>query len=358
MRSSASESAAGKRLDFIDMLRGVGLLFMVVDHAYDWWLVEEANGGAWGRAAEFVGTLAAPIFLVLVGVSLALATASHRARSVPPGRTAWLLARRGLVITLWGYVVNLVVFFNGDNWRDLLAFDVLQCIGVGILLFAPVVIWGPTWVLPILALALGWGGQFADRIPLPGYWGTMVNGHPPTAYFPLLPWLGFVPVGILWGRALARWRGNRVASNRLALGLVPGGTLALVGAALVSPDIGYRHPYLLSVLFDLAVVAWAGALLYGWCRLPWGVRALRWLRDMGRETLLLYLLHHLVGFRLFSLLGWVTGRSWRGQYGVFNVPLATSLLIALCGVMYVAARLWTRWMVKSGVWQHRLRAVM
>jgi uncharacterized membrane protein len=330
----------GKRLHFVDMLRGVGLLCMVIDHAYDWWLVETENQGPWGRTTEFIGTLAAPIFLVLVGVSMALATASRRARGVSAARAATLLIQRGLIVWLWGYVTNLLVFFNGDNWPDLFAFDVLQCIGIGMMLFAPIAVWGPTWVLPLLALGLGCGGQFADRVVLPGYLGTMVNGIPPIAYFPLLPWLCFIPVGVLWGRTLARWREDRVASDRLAVGLLPVGLLAFVGAALVPSNVGYRHPNLTSILFDLAVVAWAGAMLYGWCRLPWRPKALGWLRDVGQETLVLYLVHHLVGFRLFHLLGWVTGRSWRGQYGMFGVPQATLLLIALLAGMYLAARGW------------------
>ena len=356
--SQTIELPAGGRLDFIDMLRGLGLAFMVIDHAYDWWLTGAENAGPWGRATEFVGTLAAPIFLVLVGVSLALAAASYQARGAPAGQAVWLLLRRGLIVWLWGYALNLLVFFNGDNWPDLFAFDVLQCIGIGMVLFAPLAVWGPAWLLPLLAVGLGWGGQFANRLDLPGYLGTMVNGVPSIAYFPLLPWLCFVPLGMLWGRALARWRDDRAASNRLALALLPGGLLALVGAVLAPAGIGYRHPHLVSILFDLAVVVWAGAVLHGWCRLARRRRALGWLRDMGQETLFLYVLHHLIGFRLFYLLGWVTGRSWRGQYGVFDVPRATLLLVLLWVGMYLASRAWSRWKARPGIWQRRAQVLL
>ncbi|HID61763.1 MAG TPA: DUF1624 domain-containing protein [Anaerolineae bacterium] len=353
--SGMSKSPSSDRLDFVDMLRGLGLLFMVVDHAYDWWLVEAENRGSWGRTTEFIGTLAAPLFLVVVGVSVALATDARRARGIPEGKATWFLVRRGLLVWLWGYLLNLMVFFDGDNWPDLFAFDVLQCIGLGMVLIAPLAVWGPTWSFPLLALALGWGGQFADRLVFPGYLGTMVNGIPPIAYFPLLPWLCFIPVGLLWGRAMARWREDRARSNQVAVGSAVVGLIALMGAALAPSDIGYRHPRLVSILFDLAVAFWMGTVLYFWCRWSWGRRALSWLRDMGRETLLLYLLHHLVGFRLFYLLGWVTGRSWRGQYGVFDIPQATLLLVVLCSVMWTAAWVWSRWKAQPGVWQRRAR---
>jgi uncharacterized membrane protein len=330
-------------LDFVDMLRGVGLLFMVVDHGYDWWLVGAANSGPWGRTAEFIGTLAAPIFLALVGVSMALTTDARRTRGTANRTATWLLIRRGLVILLWGYLANLLVFFTGENWTDLLAFDVLQCIGMGILLFAPLAVHAPTWAFPLLALATAVGGQFAGRIRLSGYLGTMVNGFPPIAYFPLLPWLGFVPLGTLWGRLLAKGRGNQRLSDQVAIGLLVSGLLAFVGTVWVDPSVGYRHPRLMTLLFDWGVVAVLASGLYGWCRLTRWRLALGWLGSLGRETLLLYLLHLLVGFRLFRIFGWVTGRSWRGQFGTLDVPGATLLLVVLCGGLYLVANAWTVW---------------
>jgi uncharacterized membrane protein len=332
----------------------------VIDHAYDWWLTEGDNAGPWGRATEFIGTLAAPIFLVLVGVSLALAAARSRARGVSAGWTAWRLLRRGLIVWLWGYAVNLLVFFNGDNWPDLFAFDVLQCMGIGVILFTPLAVWGPTWLSPLLALGLGWGGQFADRFHLPGYLGTMVNGVPPIAYFPLLPWLCFIPLGVLWGRMLeVYYKGDhKGCPYGMVLIMLAVGLLALVGAALVPANIGYRYPRPISILFNLVVVAWAGAALYGCCRPAWSRRALGWLRDMGQETLFLYVLHHLIGFRLFYLLGWVTGRSCRGQYGVFSISQATLLLVLLWIGMYLMSRAWSQWKARPGIWQRRARMLL
>jgi uncharacterized membrane protein len=344
-----NSSSIGPRLDVVDILRGVGLLFMVVDHAYDWWLVEAENNGPWGRTTEFIGALAAPVFLVLVGVSMTLAVDSRRTLEVSDRQIVRKLARRGLVIALWGYVVNLLVFFNGDNWSDIFAFDVLHCIGLGIMLLAPVAVWGPTWSLLPLMLGLGWGGQYADRLALPGYLGTIINSRPGIAYFSLLSWLCYVPAGMLWGRGLVRWRGDARALDRLALALLPIGLVLLVGSSLVPPTIGYQHPRAAFVLFSLGIVAWLAFIIHVWCRMAGGkfARPLGWLRDMGRETLMLYILHHLIGFRLLYWLGGVTGRSWRGQYGTFDVPHATLMLMGLWATMYLATRGWIIWKKKN-----------
>jgi len=273
------------------------------------------------------------------------------AQGVSERKTTQLLIRRGLVISLWGYAVNLLVFFEGDNWQDLIAFDVLQCIGVGMVVFGSLSTRAPTWAFAFLALVTGWGGQFADRIKLPGYLGTMVNGLPPIAYFPLLPWLCFISMGILWGRALARWRGHQEQSDWVAIGLLLSGLVALAGMTWVDPSLGYRHPRLISILFDWGVVASLGAGIHAWCRLSKRRYALSWLRDMGQETLLIYVVHHLVGFRLFRLLGWVTGRSWRAQFGTLRVPQATLLLVGLVAGLYLVTRAWMAWKSKDTVFQ-------
>ena len=331
------------------MLRGVGLLLMVVDHSYDWWLVKADNVGTWGNATEFIGTLAAPTFFVLVGVSMSLATDSYLTRGMTPWETIGLFTRRGLTIGLWGYAVNLLVFFEGNNWRDLLAFDVLQCIGLSMVLFGPLAVVAPNWTYPLLALAAGWGGQFADRLELSGYLGTIINGSPPIAYFPLLPWLCFVPLGMVWGLALVRWREHRVNLNRTTIGLLLSGVIALIATTYVDPGLGYRHPYLISVLFDWTVITILNSLLYASCLTLSGRLALGWLRDMGQETLLLYIVHHLVGFRFFRLIGWVKGRSWRGQFGTMGVRQATLLLLGFVGILYLITRVWMDWKSKNPV---------
>jgi uncharacterized membrane protein len=60
---------ARKRLFCVDALRGIGLLLMVQDHAYDWWMNAAAQATFWSRFTEFLGPLAAPIFLMMVGTS-------------------------------------------------------------------------------------------------------------------------------------------------------------------------------------------------------------------------------------------------------------------------------------------------
>ncbi|MBC8332895.1 MAG: DUF1624 domain-containing protein [Anaerolineae bacterium] len=329
-----------RRFAFLDALRGAALLCMVVDHAYDWWLTEADNLGTWGRTTEFIGTLAAPTFLALVGVSMTLASAKRASQHISTRQAFWFLVRRGGMVFLWGFLTNFLVFFNGNNWQDVFAFDVLQCIGLGMIICAPLVLWGADWVLALITIGALWIGQNGGAISLSGYMGTMLNGNPPIAYFPLLPWLFFIPVGILWGRRLLDWQDQPARLNRMSLLMLPTGLGLAVAAALIPLDWGYRYPFTAHIFFNLAIIAWGSAILYFLSSIDWGLKSSDWLRALGKETLFLYILHHLIGYRLFYSFGAVTGHTWQGHYGIFSVGTATAMLLALMVLLYVSTRLW------------------
>jgi hypothetical protein len=65
-----------------------------------------------------------------------------------------------------------------------------------------------------------------------------------------------------------------------------------------------------------------------------------WLRTLGKETLFLYVLHHLIGYRLFYFFGAITGHTWQGHYGIFSTGTATAMLLAMMVILFMATRLW------------------
>jgi len=90
MGSSASRRA------YIDWMRGLSVLFMIAAHTFDAWTVLEDRTTPLYKAVNFIGGLAAPMFLLLAGVSVAMAASSRRrcsttsltapAVSMPAGR--------------------------------------------------------------------------------------------------------------------------------------------------------------------------------------------------------------------------------------------------------------------------------
>jgi len=197
---------------------------------------------------------------------------------------------------------------------------------------------GPVMVGVMLGVAVL--GQLAGQWAFPQWLAAYLTGTGGTGYFPLLLWLPFVYLGLITGRRLSK--GGQNGRPMAAVSVAGLGLIALT--PIVRPDWGYRHPRPLFVLFAVAIVFWLMALMWVWTeRWPRSGLAIRALSEMGRTSLMIYVLHHLVGYRLFRLFGWVGGRSWRGEYGVFSPAAATVLLVILIGLMVASGHLWLGW---------------
>ena len=132
-----------KRLSFVDALRGLAVVGMVIIHQAEWWLAPVARRTGAFAGLYFLSKLVAPIFLTLVGVSLVL---RFRGRSV-----RWadlrLVFLRGLKVLAFGYVFNLMVWLPVWGLEEIASWDVLQLVGLsiavcGLLLLTPFSIYG------------------------------------------------------------------------------------------------------------------------------------------------------------------------------------------------------------------------
>jgi uncharacterized membrane protein len=344
-----------KRLTYVDVLRGIAIVLMVLDHAYDWWLDGEGQTTGLAKTTEFLGSLAAPLFFYLVGVSLALSVQRASARGVPRLVTVRRLLWRGVKFIALGYALNLAVFFAGENWADLFAVDVLQAIGVCVWLTAPL-LWIPTPAIGIAGSAAALLGQVIGQWSLPSWLAVYLTGGGGISYFPVALWLPYCYFGLAVGRGIAK----AGRTHRVMLALVAVGLVSALAVPFTDPTWGYRHPRPLFVLFSVTIVSWLTAGLWLWTEqlgregVPVGA-----LRNMGMASLAIYVSHHLIGYRLLWLLGWVTGRSWRGEYGVLDPVQATFLFGALMALMIVLSWLWVarrasvrRWLVHT--WRQSL----
>ncbi len=334
-----------KRLFYIDVLRGLAILFMVIDHSCDWWMTASGHTSPFASFTKFIGTLAAPLFLFLVGTSLALSSAHQAQNGLNRRQIVLHLLQRSLVIFLWGYLLNLLVFYTGRNPQDLLAVDVLQTIGLSIWLAIPL-LWLPAWFIVLIYLALAIVGQTAAGWMLPNWLAPFVSGQSGIGYFPLALWFPYVCLGLAFGKTLPEKQ--EPTQNMLAVASL--GLASLLLILLVDPGWGYRHPRPIFVLFSIALIFWMTAGVWFWTdHLGRRGPIAHALQIMGRASLMIYVFHHLIGYRLFWLLGWVGGRSWRGEYGVFSPLQAAGLLLALVLVIVLVSQWWLAQRSKSKI---------
>ena len=308
-------SGARSRLAYLDGLRGVALVLMVVNHTARWWIESHMTWTRYGLIYVTL-TLAAPIFLFLVGFCLPLA---QTPQSEGFGALARRFVPRGARIVAAGLLLNLLVFSD----EPVLSGGVLQTIGLAVIAMVPAMwllrfAWG-AWALLAVAVA-----GYAGFVLAFGFLTRFVAQHSLIGLmlfydFPPWPWLSLVLIGLVLGTTWLRAhrRDPREGGRYLA-------ALALVGAALVlaffvhdwwrdTPmRFGTRRDFILNrhwtprgaaLLWVLGMVSLmlAGAYVV-WERWRWRLRPLI---VLGQTALFLYFIHQVIAYTLVKgRLGW------------------------------------------------------
>src|ERR1700722_2673655 len=128
---------ASSRLSYIDWMRGLACVLMFQTHCYDSWLSGSARKSTFFMWSQLGGTLPAPLFLFLAGISFALVTDKMRQKGTPAGQIAGTTIRRGAEIFAFGLLFRLQEFAIAWGWAplsDLLRVDVLNTIGLSMML--------------------------------------------------------------------------------------------------------------------------------------------------------------------------------------------------------------------------------
>jgi len=297
-----------KRIAYIDWLRGFACLVMFQTHCYDSWLG---------------GTLPAPLFLFLAGISFALVTDKLRQKSVSADEIARTTILRGTEIFLLGLLFRLQEFLLGQPWApwtDLLRVDVLNVIGVSLMLMGvacrlaavgrvtdPRQLRRATIVAAVTCAAL-------IVVLTPPLWTTWrprslfwwiesyINGvhtfnKPQPWLFPIFPWAAFAFVGLAVGTFLLFDAARRHESAALAFAGLSGVALIALGLWLDVRGARFYGPYDFwhtspnFFLIRAGVVMVVLFLAYAWCR--WGAGELGFspLIEMGKCSLLVYWVH-------------------------------------------------------------------
>jgi predicted acyltransferase len=122
-----------QRIGYLDWMRGLACVLMFQTHCYDSWLGGAARQTSFLSYSELGGTLPAPLFLFLAGVSAALVTDRMRQKGLAPNAIARTTMLRGAEIVGFAYLFRLQEFVLGQPWSpwtDLLRVDVLNIIGL------------------------------------------------------------------------------------------------------------------------------------------------------------------------------------------------------------------------------------
>jgi uncharacterized membrane protein len=236
------------RLDSIDLLRGLVMVLMVLDHTRDFFSAGGFNPRDVNDPVLFltrwITHFCAPVFVYLAGISAFLYGA--RGRTAP--EVSWFLLTRGLWLVL--LEVTVVRFaWTFSVFPDFVVLQVIWAIGISMTLLAGL-IHLPHWAIGAIGIGMIAGHNLLDGIQaeqlgqLGWLWHVLHQPallHPTTgvalfALYPLIPWIGVMAAGYALGPVMLLEPASR--RRRLA-GLGVGVTLGFV--LLRAPNV-YGDP--------------------------------------------------------------------------------------------------------------------
>ena len=142
MPPSCAEVSRGSRLEAVDLLRGIAVVVMTLDHVRAFfgtsgWDPGFASAGAATFLTRWVTHFCAPVFVLLAGTGAALSLGRGRSRP----QLAWFLLTRGAWLALLDVsVVSFAWFFRiGRPWVS----DVMWVIGWSMIVVAALVRMSP-----------------------------------------------------------------------------------------------------------------------------------------------------------------------------------------------------------------------
>jgi uncharacterized membrane protein len=325
---------AKQRLTHIDWMRGLACLLMFQTHCYDSWLSPSARSGSFFRWSQLGGTLPAPLFLFLAGVAVALVIDRKLRREVAPGRISRETIRRGAEILGLGLLFRVQEWALGQPsspWTDLLRVDILNEIGVSIMLLG-VAFWvARTRRKAVLA---GVSGAAAISLLTPLLWttwqprwlpwflesyinGVHTFGKPQHWLFPIFPWAAFAFAGLAIGLVLVTIGREHPGWTHAAFGAAGAGLFGL-GLWLhslpvrVYPVEDFWHTSPNFFLARVGVLMAIVALSFAWCQwalglgrrlvLGWPNPGLNPLVQLGTTSLIVYWVHIEFVYGRFSIL--------------------------------------------------------
>src|SRR6266849_9063410 len=122
-------ASSTSRLAYIDWMRGLACVLMFQTHCYDSWLGGDARKTTFFMWSQLGGTLPAPLFLFLAGISFALVTNKLKQKGLAPNQIARTTIWRGAEVLGLGFLFRLqeyVIAWGWSPWSDLLRVDILN----------------------------------------------------------------------------------------------------------------------------------------------------------------------------------------------------------------------------------------
>jgi len=329
----ADSKAPGSRFAFIDWTRGLAGIVMLQGHTFDSFARPDLRSQGPFIWSQFLGGLPPAIFLFLTGMTFAFLMDGQEKRQASAGERVIAALKRSRYLFLIAFLFRIQLFVFGyptSPASELLRVDILNCMGMAMLIFAPMAVFSTyerIKLCMVLGIFVAGVAPIISMLDLSGIPAPLRNYFVPSyKYFAFFPWAAFLAFGMAGGSALRKV--NRDDLSRAMLWTLGFGMVLIMGARYASnlphsiypkSDFWLNSPGL--ILIKTGIVLIILAVAYVWVHFL-GLDRWSLCRQLGTTSLLVYWVHIEI----------VYGRwlgSWKNALSVPQIVVFTVLLLGL-----------------------------
>jgi uncharacterized membrane protein len=328
-----------KRFPFLDWMRGLAVLVMIECHTFNSFARMDVRNGGPYVLSQFVGGMAAPLFLFMAGMTFGFQMESLERRE-PNRWKRWQFALRRA-----GYIMAIAFAFRICNWiasiprpelAEITKVDILNSMGLAMGAFAVAAVFdGKQRVRFALAAALA-VAVLAPVIESYSWSGTprliveYLAPGPNRGRFPFFPCAAYVGFGLAAGAVVKRAAAEHM--DRLMqwcaligfVGIFTAQYFANIPFSIyAAPDFWRSSPSLVLIRTGISLALLASAYLWT----EYGAAARwSWMQALGQTSLLVYWVHVMLVYGNIA-------KPWKRTLSIPETALAfagvTALMVAL-----------------------------
>jgi uncharacterized membrane protein len=355
-RKSWKNETAGliKRVEAVDLFRFLVLFFMIQGHLFRAYLLPAIRLEHWYKLHETLHGLVAPGFLFSSGFAAFLSFHNKRQNYIHLDRAFFKRLRRILFVIAIGYWIHLPFFSLRKTLRQIsqgqagefFKVDILQCIGVGLLLFTifAVVLKNERVVVLFSVLA----GALFFLLPETV---KQIHLHPAVdpyfnyniSIFPIFPWAGFLFIGVITAYVYTLLKKEIFFTMLLVLGI-----LIFPWFFLQSSQVYFKAELTLSGNLNKTGGVFILLWLADWLLRKFKGQLTAILVKAGTESLFVYVLH------LFIIFNSIFGFGLKPYFqDSLNVPQALQMFLAI-GLLVFVISFYYNWLKEKQVFIWRI----
>jgi uncharacterized membrane protein len=333
-------------------MRGLAVVIMIQCHTFNSFTRLDLREGGPYVLTQFVGGMAAPLFLLMAGMTTAFQMESLERREPNPWRR-WRIALKRAA-----YILAIAFTFRFTNWvfsvphaspAEMTKVDILNCMGVGMAALAVGAMFRSD---ARTRFAVGAGLLIAAAAPLmtnlpwsgtPALLQEYLVPGPGRGRFPFFPWVAYIAFGQAIGTVVKRAAAERF-DRLMQWSMLIGFSMIFIAqyfsnipySVYTNANFWTDSPALIVIRVGICLMIMAGAYLWteycagtGWS----------WMQAMGKNSLMVYWVHVMI----------VYGSLVRPMKRALSIPEGALAVAIVTLMMVVMSALWLDWKRRRAV---------